>query len=553
MGIEQSKVSCMLLPAQSGKTRKITEYIEFWRDIKMFAGIDKWEDKNEEKIEQEEDDNFFNIIICSNNSLLVQQTQKRMTDDLFSNSFTVHDDEKKEVVSSSNDESCDVYSWLSKDPKARTVQDVAFRICENELKMLVCCAHGTRIERYLYPLLEKLQGVFLKRSFTKKINIFIDEADASINLWSKYENILDLDVINKVTLVSATMDSVIKKYKKISVIPFEETHPDCYVKLKDSEFIIHDKKKESAVGYIKSVVNEFDLIDEMKPGYCLFAPGNVGVDSHNSIKSFFTTRLPCAVVVLNGKEKKMYIPNERPIDLSKDIDLKNPEEIGKLIARKYKEFNIEKRFPFVVTGQLCLGRGITFQSQNFLFTASIIPHISNRASLYQCATRVAGNIKNFQKEQHVIYCSSKTKQVLLEMENCAINVAKILFQKNETEVDKNMMKIIAKPESHFGSTPIIIIDITDDEKKAFKNATKMLDILKKHNEEVYEKIKLFECHCWKIDSREKEIKYGLDSMLKPNAVSSSTNIYSKDKNKNILMFYLFENKLIVSAWNGDKN
>ena len=39
-------------------------------------------------------------------------------------------------------------------------------------------------------------------------------------------------------------------------------------------------------------------------------------------------------------------------------------------------------------------------------------------------------------------------------------------------------------------------------------------------------------------------------MIKDNSYSSETNI--RDKTKNVLMFYLYEKTLIISAWNGDE-
>jgi hypothetical protein len=101
-----------------------------------------------------------------------------------------------------------------------------------------------------------------------------------------------------------------------------------------------------------------------------------------------------------------------------------------------------------------------------------------------------------------------------------------------------------------GSTPIIMFDITDEEKGKFSNTDDMLNILRKYNEDVYMKYKSYGAHCWKIDSPAKCEKYGLNAMTKKDAYSSETNI--RDKTKNVLMIYLHENKLIISAWNGEE-
>lgn len=100
-----------------------------------------------------------------------------------------------------------------------------------------------------------------------------------------------------------------------------------------------------------------------------------------------------------------------------------------------------------------------------------------------------------------------------------------------------------------GSMPIITIDITDEEKGKFNDNNSMLDILRKYNEEEYMKYNSYEVHCWKIDTQSKCEKYGLNAMTKKDAYSSETNI--RDKTKNVLMIYLHDNRLIISAWNGE--
>jgi hypothetical protein len=101
-----------------------------------------------------------------------------------------------------------------------------------------------------------------------------------------------------------------------------------------------------------------------------------------------------------------------------------------------------------------------------------------------------------------------------------------------------------------GSTPIIVFDITDEEKSRFNDTCAMLNILKKYNNEAYNKYKSYKCHCWKADTENKLNKYGINTMLKPGAYSMETNV-KEEKNKNVLFFYLYNNKIIINAWNGE--
>lgn len=488
MGATQTKVSCLWLPAQSGKTKKMTELIDMYRNLI----------ETEQDCIEEEKDNFFNIIICSNNVLLVNQTQKRMKDDLYSDKITIHNEEEKKEEIITNNSYEKVYCWVA-DKDQKTHYDVCWKVSSEELQMVVCCANKIRLDKYVAPLLENLNKNFGKL-FKKKINIWIDEADETINLWSRFENVLDFNVINKITLVSATFDSVIRKYKNINVIPYQNTYAETYVRLKDSRFIILDKKKETSLGYIKSVVYEFNLLDEIKPGFNLFAPGDIDVASHESIKEYFYTK-GFVVIILNGKEKKFYIPGDQEIDIKEEMKTEN--EVSKIIATKCKELKLNEKYPIVVTGQLCLGRGISLQSRDFIFTASIIPHLSKRASLYQLATRICGNIKSYQKEKHIMYCSSKTKKTILEVESCAINVAKICYDTNSTIVDKSTIK---QAEN---------IDSEDDNKyeglKQYVNCNLLSFIVQNsvHEDEVWKKVKeTFDKHVnrntWNYSKLEKQ-------------------------------------------------
>jgi len=103
-----------------------------------------------------------------------------------------------------------------------------------------------------------------------------------------------------------------------------------------------------------------------------------------------------------------------------------------------------------------------------------------------------------------------------------------------------------------GSTPIIKFDITDEEKSEFDNPNSMLNILRKYNKDAYKMYKSYKIHCWRIDTVDKCDKYGLNAMTKKDAYSSQTNIRKEDKTNNVIMIYLYENTLIISAWNGEE-
>jgi hypothetical protein len=82
-------------------------------------------------------------------------------------------------------------------------------------------------------------------------------------------------------------------------------------------------------------------------------------------------------------------------------------------------------YPFAVTGQLCLGRGITFQSNGFLFDYAILPDMKVDANAYQCAARVLGNTADFDNGFPVtVYLSASMRARIERQERIAINTAR---------------------------------------------------------------------------------------------------------------------------------
>lgn len=108
------------------------------------------------------------------------------------------------------------------------------------------------------------------------------------------------------------------------------------------------------------------------------------------------------------------------------------------------------------------------------------------------------------------------------------------------------------------STPIIIFRITDEEKKNIKMTNNRISkegstyvfetLFPLKDRENYNRLKTYKYHVWKVDTDDKYLKWGIDSMRQDNAYSTETNV--TNKNINLLMMYIFENEVIINAWNG---
>jgi hypothetical protein len=317
------------------------------------------------------------------------------------------------------------------------------RILLGEVSMIVCCSHKARF-RYLTEML----GILERAMFAKPVNVWIDEADVSVKHWSGDYDFTAFDCVRKMTLVSATFDSVFDHYGRIRVMPFPETHPECYVGLRDCELVAMDSDGSGAGSYIDAVLTAHPEL--LLPGSKLFVPGDIERATHDAIAKYLTAR-GAIVLVLNGIEKAFRFPDGRTVEIALKASDETPDELSQVLAEKYAEYGMNK-YPLAVTGQLCLGRGITFQSRDFVFDYAIIPTIRNAAAAYQCVARVLGNIRAFSPWTPVVYMPSGLLDKVKRQERIAINLARLVHE-NEW-VDVGMLEVgLAAGDENPGAGP----------------------------------------------------------------------------------------------------
>ena len=456
MGANESKLRCLFLPAQSGKTRKVEEEITIYKQI---CGLDGGRS--------------IDIFISANNRLLVFQTTARVRRDLGApisedDDSYISDSEENDAVIKGN-----IFSWTcGKGPKI-IPDHLACQVLLDEVEMVIMCAHKLRM-RYLNEMLCKLIS---KQAFRKNpvdINIWIDEADSSMKLWMQFPEILNIPAVKNVTLVSATFTSVLKHFGRIHVIPYKITHPACYRRLKDCRQVVMDKVR-GAVGFLNSVFEAYPGL--LTPGMKIFAPGNCPRVSHEEIASR-VTELGGAVLIINGKVKELRIPEQPPHDmrpyLSANDPFKIPEEFNGKLASLYKSLQLYK-YPFFITGYLCVQRGVTLQCppteehDGFLLDGSIIPSISYPDEAYQTMARNFGNIGDFTAyKPPTIYSTSEMFENVRDREEAAVNLPKIVhqeeladitiedFKRAECPPDNKTYRIHITEEEHIGFYELIL-------------------------------------------------------------------------------------------------
>jgi hypothetical protein len=397
MGINLSKVKCMYFPAQSGKTQRVKENIQLFDCMECFG-----EEKN------------INFLISANNKLLVLQTSTRFQD---------------------------VYSWISDDKKS--YERLALDIINDNYNIVLMCSNRIRLN-HLETLINELENC---RHFTKKINIWIDEADSNINLWSTYSHVINKSIIEQVTLVSATFDPVFKKYSRLHVIGSDKPYPECYRSLKDFK-IIETDFAGTPEEYITFIFEKYPKLIE--PGKKAFIPGSFKTSSHDRIADMLRNNYNFAVLIINGSRKEILIPGKKSISLDSYFYVNDdsiPDEFKETMSRIYIE-NKLYQFPFAITGLECIKRGITFQTDSvkndhpgFIFDYGIIPAISKKTEAYQLMARLFGNIGNFENyKQSEIYSTSTNFKKIEKQESMAMNIAKMVYERNLESVGPSELK-----------------------------------------------------------------------------------------------------------------
>jgi hypothetical protein len=438
MGSSNTKVQCILRPGQSGKTRKMVELI---KDIRAnFAELvaEGWSDAG-----------MLNIFVVSNVMALADQTTKRMQRELYDDASSTHSDESDEGVADAQLID-DCFAWTSGSTGVKVDADKLFSlIVRKKVSTIVLCANKRRLG-FLKQLIDMLNDF---AAYRDKIHMWIDEADASINLWGKPAmDVTTLPIVQKVTLVSATFNSIIKQYGRLRILGDIITHPSCYHKVADCVLIednclLPPTEDSAAVAYLSAVLPKHP--EMCAPGARLFAPGDYTQASHDEVASYLVAA-GFAVLVLNGIEKAIRLPNGRePLVLDfkpatpNELNGRAParpnairagEELGVYVARLYHANGLA-HFPFAVTGHLCVGRGLTFQNENFLFDFGILPFIRNEANAYQAACRMAGNIRNYLGyKPATLVTTTKMWDVIRRQEGFAVNLARIVKERNLADV-----------------------------------------------------------------------------------------------------------------------
>jgi hypothetical protein len=403
-------------PEQSGKT-----FIMIQKIIK---------DLTEPMINKE----IVNFILCDNNLLLTKQTSARVENDL------------KEFIHEGQ-----VYIELSSHERTEyhDIDSVFKAILVKGVRNIICCTNGKRMDD-IYQLINDINTTpYTEGKF--HFNVWLDEADKFIKfIDNTLRPIVERHSNVNIKLITATPQPLFQKYEYMNVLPIENTTSELYHGWEDNNIKIIEKEcnyLEFAEHVLNVVIPKMENPKmEVKPGSKWFIPGLSAKRSHEAIKNMCVAK-GMAVICVNGNGIVITLPETLEV-----FRYKKDDEFNNKIIELYKKLNLQ-RFPVVITGYICIGRGITINSNDFILDYAILSHYSDKNEASQLAGRMKGNMKGFDNYRRpVVFTTDSFNDIAVEWENKSKRLAELAFQKEQngqsTVIDKTEFKTCDKPYSY---------------------------------------------------------------------------------------------------------
>jgi hypothetical protein len=422
MGSSSSKAKLITKPCQSGKDYSITQLIINAKHTAEIYGLS----------------DMITIIFHGNSKALGNQKSARMSSDsehfnpseilLWNSDGTSSSDILDSGIRQTNGSYADVWS-----------------LCEDgDVKYILCCDNMSRF-RNVSQLLTKASRFMDKYDFPG-FRIVIDEADDRNN-WHSFASFSEsCNAIKEIYLVTATPEKLIKKYGQMVIaIQREPIVKGLYVSSKNQEWQLYDFLSSSALDYIKQVFDKPDVNQWFVPGSKWFVPGDVKRKSHRDVAAFFLEK-GASVVILNGMEKKIVLSNGDEYDIADEIK-SGHQEVGQIIKNYWVSDERLQAAPIVITGNLCVERGISFQDSRegvFLFDVAIVSYIPEKSKAYQMISRMFGNFMRVRDGHYGIICTTTTMKTNTHIyEELAISLNEV-----SEEYDESEEKIVTKSDIH---------------------------------------------------------------------------------------------------------
>ena len=399
-------------PEQSGKT---------------FVMIEKINEFLAEEIDK--DLITVNFVFCDNSLLLTKQTKNRINTDVKKRIDT-------DVVYLPGVKEHYVELSSRKDGSAKKNWGEVRCAIEDGCRNVVCCTNGKRVD----DILEIVKRINKHNARDYNFKIWLDEADKFDNyikktfipLLQRHENV-------DVYMLTATPQPIFQKYKEVRTMSLENTTLPHYHGWNDCEIVIKDDEAGTTLGFARQIADEMLANGELVPGAKGYVPADTQKKSHKAMKDMFVTK-GVAVFTVNGSGLELALPrdpNAASLEPPTPIKIKKTEELHVHIRHLYTAYNVSQ-LPCVVTGNICVGRGISIQQKDFMFNFGILSNCTKKTEASQNAGRLKGNFKTWEGYAPPrVYTTEKFNKIATEYEAQSREIAKIAFKKvNETGAEE---------------------------------------------------------------------------------------------------------------------
>ena len=371
---------------------------------------------------------IINFIFCDNSLLLTAQTGERVKNDL--NGYKEANGE--------------LYLELSSHSRTdfHNSDSVIGALTTKGVKNVLCCTNGKRIDD-IYDIINRLnQSEITRGQFIFKV--WLDEADKFDNyIDSTFNPLVDSFDNVYVNCITATPKTLFDKYHRMNVLPIQNTTGPEYHGWVDND--IHLINHPPGDGFVKHVLDNC-CKDLIIPDTKWFIPAGSKKKSHNSIKNICVER-GIATIIVNGDGISVWLPDLRYYKYEKD------KELNEMIKDLYRKHNLEE-YPVAITGNICIGRGISILSEDFMIDYGIFSRCNNQQEASQNSGRLKGNIKGWSSyKKPTVFTTSDFDKVAREWEKKSRGLAELAFLKDSegksTMITKNEFKTVGKNYSNF--------------------------------------------------------------------------------------------------------
>ena len=363
----------------------------------------------------------INIIFCDNNLLLTKQTSERVKKDLAE--FEVNGE---------------LYLEFSSHPRTQyhCVNSVLGAITYQDVSNILCCTNATRasdIWELVTLINEKSQSEF-------HFKVWLDEADkfpGHIN--DTFMPLIEGHPNIEVYCITATPKKLFDIYKLMNVLPIENTTTSKYHGWKDNDIRIYDMSWINPIEFVRHIL---DINSERYalPGTKWFIPGKTEKRSHENIKELCIEK-GFAVFVVNGDGIMLTLPDRSYYKEKKD------DELNKKLIKMCDDYNVHN-YPLALTGNICVGRGISIMCEEFMIDYAILSSTANKQEASQISGRVKGNIKDWENyKKPIVFTTPAFDKIATEWETKSRELAQLAFSRdkeNPTIIYKSEFKTIGE-------------------------------------------------------------------------------------------------------------